>query len=52
MKTQKEIREKRDSLFIFRKKGKQSMLLSDKEIDAQIMVLNWILGESKQYSTV
>ena len=49
MKNEKEIRAKRDEMFTFRKEGKKSMLLSDKEIDAQIMVLNWVLEESKQY---
>jgi len=51
MKSEKEIRTKRDEMFKFRTEGRKSALLSDKEIDAQIMVLNWVLGESKQYDS-
>jgi len=52
MKSRKEIRRKRDELFAFREQGRQSALLSNKEIDAQIMVLNWVLEESKQYDVM
>jgi len=49
MKSEIEIRKKRDKMFNFRREGQHSALLSDKEIDAQIMVLNWVLEEPKQY---
>ena len=53
MKTEKEIREHRDLLMEYRKDHTgyilTPLIFSDKEIDAQIMALNWALDESKYH---
>ena len=56
MKTEKEIRDQRDLLMEYRKDPKgyrlTPLIFSDKEIDAQIMALNWTLDESKYHRGV
>jgi len=54
MKSENEIKEQRDLLMEYRKDPTgyrlTPMIFSDKEIDAQIMALNWVLEESKHHA--
>jgi len=55
MKMEEEVRAQRDLLMEYRKDPTgyrlTPFIFSDKEIDAQIMALNWVLGESKYHSS-